>query len=195
MKNFLLVVIVAIVLICSMETARAQNNGVGGLLIGLGSGAVVGHAIAGNAEGAVVGSFIGGTLGVLIGSEMDRAQSLQTRNVYRQNGPYYDSRQRHDQRRSIEDVTATKACREARIPAEVNGRGKKVYATVCREAGRWVVQDDGPHAKRTVVIERTVYTPQPNFVILSSFSGRHHRWSYGDSPRHGRPRRSRSHSR
>jgi surface antigen len=195
MKNFILVVIVAIMLICSMETARARNNGVGGLLIGLGSGAVVGHAIAGNAEGAVVGSFIGGTLGVLIGSEMDRAQSLQTRTVYRQNGPYHDSRQRHDRRRSIEDVNATRACREAKIPAEVNGRAKNVYATVCREDGRWAVHDDGPDAKRMVVIKRTVYTPRQNFVILGSFSSRHDRWSYGDSPRHSRPRRSRSHSR
>jgi hypothetical protein len=192
MKNFLLVVVLTMALICPMETAKAQNNGVGGLLMGLGSGALVGHAIAGDAEGAMVGSFIGGALGMLIGSEMDRAQSVQTRTVYRQAEPCYDSRRQHDRGWSTEDVSAARACREAKVLAEVNGRAKNVYATVCREDGRWVVQDDGLAAERTFVIDRTVYLPRQGFVILGSFGGHHDKWSHRYSSRNSRPQRFRS---
>jgi hypothetical protein len=84
MKNFLRIIVLTMTLICSMGTANAQNNGLGGLLLGMGSGALVGHAIGGNADGAVVGTVIGGTIGMLIGSEMDRTPAVQTRAVYRQ---------------------------------------------------------------------------------------------------------------
>jgi uncharacterized protein YcfJ len=57
------------------QPASAQNNTVGGALLGGGLGAIIGGAATGSAGGAVAGALIGGATGALIGSEADRRRS------------------------------------------------------------------------------------------------------------------------
>jgi hypothetical protein len=154
------------------------------LLFGAGSGAFVGHAIGGDSEGAVVGSFIGGTLGLMIGSEMDRAQAVQTQTVYRTSQyPRYDNRQ------YVTAYEEERICREAEVLATVNNRPKKIFTTICREDGRWVIPDKDIAVTETVVIERPQYVPQTSFVFYSNLNPRHNRWDrrpYRQPQRHWR---------
>jgi uncharacterized membrane protein len=51
--------------------ARAQNNTLGGAIIGGGVGAVIGGAATGRAGGAVAGGIIGAAAGAALGSQME----------------------------------------------------------------------------------------------------------------------------
>jgi uncharacterized protein YcfJ len=51
--------------------ASAQDNALGGALIGGAAGAVVGGAVSGRAGGAAVGTVIGAAAGAMIGSQME----------------------------------------------------------------------------------------------------------------------------
>jgi outer membrane lipoprotein SlyB len=53
------------------HTANAQNNTVGGAIVGAGAGAVIGGAVTGRGEGAAVGAAIGGVTGAAIGAQAD----------------------------------------------------------------------------------------------------------------------------
>ena len=65
----------AVSVIVLAQPASAQNNTVGGALLGGGLGAIIGGAATGSAGGAVAGALIGGATGALIGSEADRRRS------------------------------------------------------------------------------------------------------------------------
>lgn len=66
---------VALVVICLMAfESRAQERGLNGLIIGAGSGAVVGQAIGRDAKATLIGSAVGGMVGLMVGNEMDRAE-------------------------------------------------------------------------------------------------------------------------
>ena len=66
-----MVVATLAVLAWPASQAQAQNNTVGGAIIGGGLGAIVGGAASGRAEGAIVGGIIGATAGAAIGSQME----------------------------------------------------------------------------------------------------------------------------
>ena len=51
--------------------ASAQNNTVGGALLGGAAGAIIGGAATGKAGGAVAGGIIGAAAGAMIGSQME----------------------------------------------------------------------------------------------------------------------------
>lgn len=51
--------------------ARAQNNTLGGAIIGGGVGAIIGGAATGRAGGAVAGGIIGAAAGAALGSQME----------------------------------------------------------------------------------------------------------------------------
>jgi hypothetical protein len=55
----------------SGQPALAQNNAVGGAIIGGGIGAIIGGAATGRAGGAVAGGIIGAAAGAALGSQMD----------------------------------------------------------------------------------------------------------------------------
>jgi len=53
--------------------ALAQDHGINGLLLGAGSGALVGQAIGRDTEGTLIGTAVGGVLGYVVGNEMDKS--------------------------------------------------------------------------------------------------------------------------
>jgi hypothetical protein len=69
-----------------VQPAFAQNNTVGGALLGGGLRAIIGGAATGSAGGAVAGALIGGRRVPLIGSEADRRRSY-----YRWRGGCYQA--------------------------------------------------------------------------------------------------------
>ena len=56
----------------SLTNAQASNRQVGGLLVGGGTGAVVGHAVGHTTESVIVGAAVGGMVGLIVGTELDR---------------------------------------------------------------------------------------------------------------------------
>lgn len=56
----------------SLTNVNASDRRVGGLVLGGGTGAIVGQAIGRNAESTIVGATVGGVLGFIIGNELDR---------------------------------------------------------------------------------------------------------------------------
>lgn len=66
-------VILAIVLAGSMAVqADARDQGINGLLLGAGGGALAGQAIGRDTEGTLVGAAVGGMVGYMVGNEMDK---------------------------------------------------------------------------------------------------------------------------
>ncbi|MCK5516088.1 MAG: glycine zipper family protein, partial [Desulfobulbaceae bacterium] len=59
----------AIILISLFSSAFGRDRAVNGLIIGGGSGALVGQAIGRNTESTVIGATVGGILGYIIGNE------------------------------------------------------------------------------------------------------------------------------
>ncbi|MCF8477984.1 MAG: hypothetical protein K9G60_13225 [Pseudolabrys sp.] len=84
----------ALVAVLPMRPAQAQNDTLGGAIIGGGVGPIVGGAATGRAGGAVAGGIIGAAAGAALGSNMERRD----RGYYwykgrcwrkRSNGDYY----------------------------------------------------------------------------------------------------------
>lgn len=61
----------ALLALAPARPAMAQNNTIGGAIIGGGIGAIVGGAATGKAGGAVAGGIIGAAAGAAIGSQME----------------------------------------------------------------------------------------------------------------------------
>lgn len=64
-------VAVALVALVPMPQASAQNNTLGGAIIGGGVGAIIGGAATNSAGGAVAGGIIGAAAGAALGSQME----------------------------------------------------------------------------------------------------------------------------
>ncbi len=65
--------IVAIILAASMAVqAEARDQGINGLLVGAGGGALAGQAIGRDTEGTLIGAAVGGMVGYMVGNEMDK---------------------------------------------------------------------------------------------------------------------------
>ncbi len=56
----------------SMTNVHAGDRRAGGLILGGGTGAIIGQAVGRNAEATMAGATIGGALGFIIGNELDR---------------------------------------------------------------------------------------------------------------------------
>lgn len=71
MKGLSAAAILAIVTLAPAGQASAQNNTLGGAIIGGGVGAIIGGAATGDAGGAIAGGIIGAAAGAAIGSSME----------------------------------------------------------------------------------------------------------------------------
>ena len=60
--------IAAVIFLSLFSTAFAGDRTVNGLIIGGGSGALIGQAIGHNAESTIIGATVGGILGIIIGN-------------------------------------------------------------------------------------------------------------------------------
>jgi uncharacterized protein YcfJ len=63
--------VLALVATIPMKPAAAQDNTVGGAIIGGGIGAIIGGAATGRAGGAIAGGIIGAAAGAALGSQME----------------------------------------------------------------------------------------------------------------------------
>lgn len=118
-----------------ISNAQAGDKRVGGMLIGGGTGAIVGQVIGRNAESTIIGATVGGVAGLLIGNTLQR----QPRPVYHPShgGNYreqygyrgYEKRQRpvfRDGYRSYRDN-----CRKIVTIKKSHHRTQRVVTTVC----------------------------------------------------------------
>ncbi len=66
-------VIAAVLITGTMAVqAQAQDYGINGLVLGAGSGALVGQAIGRDREATLIGTAVGGMFGYMVGNEMDK---------------------------------------------------------------------------------------------------------------------------
>lgn len=72
MKLTTLIATTTFLLTLILSTAHAGDRHLGGLIIGGGTGAIVGQAIGHNAESTIVGATIGGVVGLLVGNQLER---------------------------------------------------------------------------------------------------------------------------
>lgn len=63
--------VAALFALSPVRQAAAQDNTIGGAIIGGGIGAIVGGAATGKAGGAIAGGIIGAAAGAMIGSQME----------------------------------------------------------------------------------------------------------------------------
>jgi len=61
----------ALVALMPVRQASAQDNTLGGAIIGVGIGAIIGGAATGKAGGAIAGGIIGAAAGAALGSQME----------------------------------------------------------------------------------------------------------------------------
>lgn len=69
MKKTLIVSLTLCTILFSTSMPKAEDKAVNGLIIGMGSGALLGQAIGGDTESTVMGTAIGGILGFTIGHQ------------------------------------------------------------------------------------------------------------------------------
>ena len=65
------IAVLALVAMTPAQQASAQDNTVGGAIIGGGIGAIIGGAATGKAGGAIAGGIIGAAAGAALGSQME----------------------------------------------------------------------------------------------------------------------------
>lgn len=71
MKQIVMSLMVIALIATLPVSPQAGDRTVAGLVIGGGTGAIVGHAIGHNPESTIAGAVVGGAAGILIGSAMD----------------------------------------------------------------------------------------------------------------------------
>lgn len=118
-----------------MSTAQAADKRVSGMIIGGGTGALVGQAIGRNAQATIIGATVGGVTGLLIGNELERqhrpAYYPRHGRVYQENYSYRGYERRHrpvvrDSYRSYRDT-----CRKVVTVKKGYHRTKRVVTTIC----------------------------------------------------------------
>lgn len=147
MKRLNLAIITALLIATMAQELKAEERGMNGLLIGAGSGALVGQAIGRDAEATLIGTAVGGVLGFMVGNEMDRTGYERGYEVTRAGmyyppppmpsvvfsyRPDYDDRRHH--RRHYRNV---EVCRDVVTVERRHGRYREVTRTVCRERDGW----------------------------------------------------------
>lgn len=128
--------------------AQAQEYGINGLLLGAGSGALVGQAIGRDSEATLIGTAVGGMFGYVVGNEMDkdrngRIHAAPQPVVYDPPPPppprYYDAyRPSHNVRQHHRPRYRTAAvCRETVVVREGYRHTREEVTIVCRDSDRW----------------------------------------------------------
>jgi len=150
--------------------AMAGSNGIDGLLLGAGGGALVGQAIGRDTEGTLIGTAVGGMLGYIAGNERDKGYGGHypppqpvvygpppppPRPVVYAPPPvhvvYDPPPPRHvvfappppPRRHHYRPV---EVCRETVVVSERHGRYREETTTVCRDRGGW--RDRGDYRDR-----------------------------------------------
>jgi len=131
-----------------ISNAEAGDKAVNGLIIGAGSGAIIGQAAGQNTESVLIGTAIGGAVGYAIGNSMEQPRRTGYRHDrYQPVRPYYDEHRswkgyqhpRYYRDRSFkyrQDYTrGLSPCRETVTFKKNNGRVSKMVKTTCNRPG------------------------------------------------------------
>ncbi len=141
----------AIILISPFSSAFGRDRAVNGLIIGGGSGALVGQAIGRNTESTVIGATVGGILGYIIGNETRHSHHINydhvtphSNNRYRYtHGPiivkekhYNSPRHRHE------------TCKETITYTRTHGHTERIVSTQCWDTGKSAYRSRPPSSHR-----------------------------------------------
>ena len=130
-------IVLAMVLLSMGTPAWAGDNAVSGLLIGAGSGALIGQAIGRDTSATLIGTAVGSFLGYAAGNEMDKSGRLQPV-VARRVAPWRGRAMTARLPVWVEEEQEP-ICRETVMLAEVDGRPERVHGVACIEDGEWVL--------------------------------------------------------
>ncbi len=100
LRNMTIFALLALLVAMAVRQASAQNNTLGGALLGGAAGAIIGDAATGKAGGAVAGGIIGAAAGAMLGSQLEprrhRYYWYHGRCYWRgRDGNYYPTSDRH----------------------------------------------------------------------------------------------------
>jgi surface antigen len=156
MKKLILITISAVSITTSAYAG--QQNSLGGLIIGAGSGALMGQAIGRDTESTLVGTAVGSVIGYIIGNEMDKDSQIYYRPAPRQPAHYkpaphrpvvhhekYVTTHHYHYGNSKPYRPRRQQCKEAEILGTVHGKAKKIYGTVCRTDRGWELVSEDPN--------------------------------------------------
>jgi len=74
MKKLSIAAAILLLSLSFFRSAEASDRALNGLIIGGGSGAIIGQAIGRNSKATMIGATVGGVLGLLVGNDIDRHQ-------------------------------------------------------------------------------------------------------------------------
>jgi len=139
MKKFIFAVVATLLVSANIAIAEAGDQALNGLIIGGGSGALVGQAIGRNTEATIIGATVGGVLGVIVGNELDRNLS-KVHYHYRPKAEVRHIHHPYPPRVTHHKITSRRAmhriCNETVIIMEGKYRDKRVVKRECRNAYR-----------------------------------------------------------
>jgi len=178
MKKLLLttIFIFAIAAQAHAERVIRINNGISGLLMGAGGGAIAGQAIGRDTESTLIGTAVGTLFGYMVGNEMDKNQGQPLPVAYRPAPePLYHERGYQERRysyrphpepveyRSIPEPVEyrrppKKVCREVEILGTVGGKPQRILSTACKTRDGWVLVDP-PGKPAAYKSKRNTYQP------------------------------------
>lgn len=158
MKKYAIILLAVSLMTGCFNQAEAQENGMNGLLLGAGSGALIGQAIGRNTEATLIGTAVGTMLGYIAGNEMDKTGGVRVRSAYppaysyppppiRYRPGYHHSESLPGRRH------AERVCRETEMLATIDNRPEKIFGVACLENGEWVFQSDNVNIAQTIIIE------------------------------------------
>lgn len=157
MKRLTMIVTVLSIFVLSGTETYANDRAVNGLIIGGGTGALVGQAIGRNTESTIIGATVGGALGLIVGSEMNRHHGG-GRNYYGHRPVIvhqqrdYRPRRHHDFKKKRNHYRRSHVFKKER-------RHYRDHGPVCRET---FIKQRGHHGNRRVIktVCRDDYRPR-----------------------------------
>lgn len=147
MKKIAAVMAFAIGINLGCQTVAA-GSGLDGLLLGAGSGALIGQAAGRNTHSTLAGAAVGAMIGYALDNGVDRGSRA-----------YYG----YTPRRIVVRPESQETCREMEMLGTIDGRPEKIYGTACWQDGEWVRIDDDwwsrsrPVVYRPLIIEKEIH--------------------------------------
>jgi hypothetical protein len=140
------ITILSIALTAILLTSAEASRQVGGLIIGGGTGAIVGNVVGQNVESTILGAAVGGVLGFAIGNELDRHHDSvnkqpvvvsHSQRYIKHQRPLFKNHTRHNNYRKsrYRDYPRyrhnSKNCRKVVTVKKGYNKTKRVVSTVC----------------------------------------------------------------